>query len=213
MGNYIFDADFLVDTLNQRVKKRRINDFGKQIIPYLIKKKERVFAYDFSHNRIPNLKKHEAKYYWKDVGSVSSYWQANMDLLGKKPLLDLNNRRWPIYASNLNCPGAYTIESKIENSIICEGSSILGSSIKNSILGRSVIIEDGCEIEDSIIMDFTRIKKNSRIRKTIIDRFNTIPQSKTIGHKPDQDKKKYHIDSSGIVVVGRGLRSTEFFNL
>jgi len=120
MGNYIFDADFLIDILNQRVKKRRVNDFGKQIIPYLIQKKERVFAYNFSQNKIPYLKKSEAKYYWKDVGSISAYWQANMDLLGKKPLLDLDNRHWPIYASNFNCPGAYTTESKIENSIICE---------------------------------------------------------------------------------------------
>jgi len=213
MGNYIFDAGFLLDILNQRVKKRSINDFGKQIIPYLIKKKERVFAYDFSQNRIPNLKKHEAKYYWKDVGSISSYWQANMDLLGKKPLLDLDNRRWPIHASNLNCPGAYIVESKIENSIICEGSRIFGSSLKNSILGRSVIVEDGCEIEDSIIMDFALIKKNSRIRKTIIDRFNTIAQNKIIGHNLIQDNKKYHLDPSGIVVIGRGSRGKEFLNL
>jgi len=213
MGNYIFDADFLVDILNQRVKKRRVNDFGKQIIPYLIQKKERVFAYNFSQNKIPYLKKSEAKYYWKDVGSISAYWQANMDLLGKKPLLDLDNLHWPIYASNFNCPGAYTTESKIENSIICEGSKIFSSSIKNSILGRSVIIEEGCEIEDSIIMDFTQIKKNCRIRKTIIDRFNTIPQNKIIGYNSIQDKKKYYFDSSGIVVIGRGLRGKEFFNL
>ena len=213
MGNYIFDADFLVDILNQLVKKRRINDFGKHIIPRLIKKKERIFAYDFSQNKIPYLKKHEAQYYWKDVGSVSSYWQANMDLLGKTPVLDLDNRHWPIYASNLNCPGAYTVDATIENSIICEGTKIFGSNIKNSILGKSVVVEEGCEIEDSIIMDFTRIKRHSRIRKVIIDRFNIIAQKETIGYNPDNDKKKYHLDPSGIVVVGRGLRSKEFLNL
>jgi len=213
MGNYIFDADFLVDILNQLVKKRRNNDFGKHIIPHLIKKKERIFAYDFSQNRIPYLKKHEARYYWKDVGSVFSYWQANMDLLGKTPVLDLDNRHWPIYASNLNCPGAYTVEANIENSIICEGTKIFGSKIKNSILGRAVVVEEGCEIEDSIIMDFTRIKKHARIRKVIIDRFNTIAQRETIGYDSTKDKEKYHLDPSGIVVVGRGSRSTEFLNL
>ena len=213
MGNYIFDADFLVDTLNQLVKKRRINDFGKHIIPHLIKKRERIFAYDFSQNRIPYLKKYEAKYYWKDVGSISSYWQANMDLLGKTPVLDLDNRHWPIYTSNLNCPGVYTVDAKIENSIICEGSKIFSSNIKNSILGRSVVVEEGCEIEDSIIMDFTRIKKHSHIRKAIIDRFNTIAQNKTIGFDSNKDKKRYHLDPSGIVVVGRGSRGTEFLNL
>ena len=213
MGNYIFDADFLVDILNHLVKKRRNNDFGKHIIPHLIKKKERIFAYDFSQNRIPYLKKHESRYYWRDVGSVSSYWQANMDLLGKTPVLDLDNRYWPIYTSSLNCPGAYTVGSKIENSIICEGAKVFSSNIKNSILGRAVVVEEGCEIEDSIIMDFTRIKKHSRIRKAIIDRFNTIAQKKTIGYNPKKDKEKYHLDPSGIVVVGRGLRSKEFLNL
>jgi len=213
MGNYIFDADFLVDILNQLVKKRRVNDFGTHIIPHLIKKKERIFAYDFSQNRIPYLKKYEARYYWRDIGSIPSYWQANMDLLGKKPKLDLDNRHWPIYTSNLNCPGAYTVDAKIENSIICEGTKVFGSTIKNSILGRAVVIEEGCLIEDSIIMDFTRIKKSARIRRAIIDRFNVIPQGKVIGHNPDQDKEKYYLDPSGIVVVGRGSRSTEFLNL
>ncbi len=213
MGNYIFDADFLVDILNQLVKKRKINDFGKHIIPHLIKKKERIFAYDFSGNRIPYLKKYESRYYWRDVGSVSSYWQANMDLLGKTPVLDLDNRHWPIYSSNLNCPGVYTADAKIENSIICEGTKIFGSSIKNSILGRSVVVEEGCEIENSIIMDFTRIRKRARIRKAIIDRFNTIAQNKTIGYNIDQDRRKYHLDPSGIIVVGRGLRSKEFLNV
>ena len=207
MGNYIANADFLIDVLNKIGKKRSVSDFGRDVIPYLVKKKARVFAYDFSQNKIPRLKKYEAKYYWRDVGSIASYWQANMDLLGEKPVLDLDNKYWPIYASNLYCPGAYIINAKIQNSIICEGTKVLGSTIKNSIIGRSVIIEKGCVIEDSIIMDFTRVRKSCRIRKTIVDRFNTIPPGKAIGYSVEQDKKNYHLDSSGIVVVGRGVRS------
>lgn len=207
MGNYIANADFLVDVLNKRGKKKSVTDFGRDIIPYLVNKKARVFAYDFSQNKIPGLKNYEANYYWRDVGSISSYWQANMDLLGKKPALNLDNKYWPIYASNLYCPGAYVIDSKIQNSIICEGTKIFSSVIKNSIIGRSVIIEKGSVIEDSIIMDFTRIKKACRIRKTIIDRFNTIPPNESIGYSLNDDKKKYHRDSSGIVVVERGSRS------
>lgn len=211
MGNYIFDADFLVQALNKYLQKKNINDFGKDIIPYLVKEKSRIFAYDFSQNKIPNLKNYEAKYYWRDVGSIASYWQANMDLLGRKPCLNLDNRYWPIYASNLYCPGTYTTDAKIQNSIICEGTKIFGSTIKNSIIGRSVIIEDGCFIEDSIIMDFTWIKKSCRIRKTIVDRFNTVPARKTIGYNAASDEKTYHCDPSGIVVVARGLRSFDSY--
>ena len=213
MGNYIFNADFLVSFLKQEAKKKVLHDFGRDVIPYLAKKKQGVFAYDFSKNKIPSLKKYEAPYYWKDVGSIHSYWQANMDLLGKKPPMDLDNRQWPIYASTSDSPPAYTVDSKIENSLLCAGAKVCGSTVRNSILGRSVKIEEGCLIEDSIIMDFTRIKKSSRIKKAVIDRFNVMPSGVRIGENLKGDAKNYHLDSSGIVVVKRGLRDTSHIGL
>ena len=107
MGNYIFDTDFLIDVLEGDAKRETKHDFGKDIIPYLVKKKAKVYAYDFSKNKIPSRKSYEAKYYWRDVGNLSSYWQANMDILGSRPKLSLENPAWPIYASNLDCPPAY----------------------------------------------------------------------------------------------------------
>lgn len=207
MGNYIFNADFLIQVLNQSAQSGLANDFGADIIPGLVKKGKRVFAYDFSKNRIPNLKPYEAKYYWRDVGSIESYWQANMDILGEKPVFDLDNRHWPIYSSHLECPPAYSTSSAINNSYICEGAKISGSTIKNSILGRSVIIEPDCLVEDSIIMDYTRIGRSSKIKRAIIDRYNKIPSRSRIGYIDKKDSKLYHIDSSGIVVVPRGLRA------
>ncbi|MBU1121533.1 MAG: glucose-1-phosphate adenylyltransferase [Candidatus Omnitrophota bacterium] len=211
MGNYIFNTDFLIETLENDANKDTAHDFGKDIVPYLVDKKSEVFAYDFSHNRIPSLKKHEAKYYWKDVGTIPSYWEANADLLGKYPKLDLDNQDWPIYASHLNCPPAYTIDSRIENSLICEGTRIFGSKINNSIIGRAVIIEEGCFIDNSIIMDFTHIDKESSIKGGIIDRFNTIPKKTKIGYNKEIDKEKYFVDSSGITVVRRGSRKAYYF--
>lgn len=207
MGNYIFDTEFLLDTLNRSALREDVLDFGKDIIPYLIDERKNVFAYDFSQNKIPNLKKYEAKYYWRDVGSILSYWQANMDLLGNKPKFDLDNPRWPIYASNLDCPPAYVSGGKTENSVVCEGAKIINSVVKNSIIGRSVIIEEGCHIEDSIIMDFSQITKSCRIKKTIIDRYNQIPKNTSIGYDIDVDVKTYHRDPSGITVVKRGIRT------
>jgi glucose-1-phosphate adenylyltransferase len=206
MGNYIFNTDLLIQVLEEDAKKNTSHDFGKDIIPQLVKRKVRIFAYDFSKNKIPSLKEYEAKYYWQDVGTIFSYWKANMDLLGERPKIDLNNPSWPIYASSLSCSPAYTVNSQIENSFICEGTKIFSSRIKNSIIGRRVEIFNSF-IEDSIVMDFTHIEEGCWIRKTIIDRFNTIPKNTKIGYRKNIDKKNYYLDPSGIVVVKRGSRT------
>jgi glucose-1-phosphate adenylyltransferase len=211
MGNYIFDTDLLIETLEGDAEKDTTHDFGKDIIPYLVGKGADVFAYDFSKSRIPSLNKYESKYYWKDVGTISSYQEANMDLLGNQPKLDLNNQDWPIYASNLNCPPSYICDSKIENSLICDGAKILGSTIKNSIIGHGVSIEQGSLIENAIIMDFTQIGHSSFIKNTIIDRFNTIEKHIKIGYDQEKDGNRYFVDPSGIVVVRRGSRKAYYF--
>ncbi|MCM8787815.1 MAG: glucose-1-phosphate adenylyltransferase [Candidatus Omnitrophica bacterium] len=211
MGNYIFNADFLIDVLEEDAKRKSSHDFGKDIIPYLVKKKEKIYAYDFSKNKIPCLKSYEDKYYWRDVGTIYNYFDANMDLLGKTPKLDLDNKDWPIYASNLNCPPAYIKNSQVENSLICEGSKLIGCKIKNSILGRGIVVDENCIIEDSIILDFCHIKKGSYIKRTIIDRFNFVKENTYIGYEPKKDKNNYYLDSSGIVVVKRGPRKIFYF--
>ncbi|MFH1771865.1 MAG: glucose-1-phosphate adenylyltransferase [Candidatus Omnitrophota bacterium] len=208
MGNYIFNADIIIEALEDVASKTTTHDFGKDIIPYLVRKKARVFAYDFSTNRIPSLKKHEELSYWRDVGTIQSYWQANMDILGVEPRLDLDNRMWPIYASHPDVPCAYSLDSLIDNSLIGAGSKIYRSRIKNSILGRGVCVNNGCCIENSIIMDYTVIGKNSQIKKTIIDRFNAIPRASKIGHDKKIDRRKYFLDDSGITVVKRGSRKS-----
>lgn len=208
MGNYIFDTDFLIETLEKDAQKESSHDFGKDIIPYLVNRNAKVFAYDFSQNRIPALKKYEAKYYWKDVGTISTYWESNMDLLGKRPKLDLDNQSWPIYASNLNCPPAYTTGSNIDNSLVCEGTRIFGSEVKNSILGRGIVVEQNCSIENSIILDFCHIEESCHLKGVIVDRFNTIAKNSKIGYSKEHDSSIFYVDSSGIVVVKRGSRKT-----
>lgn len=211
MGNYIFNADFLISILEEDAKRDTAHDFGRDIIPLALNYREDVYAYDFSTNRIPSLKRYEAKYYWRDVGTIFSYWQANMDLLGEKPLLDLNNQSWPIYASNLHCPPAYLLNSEIENSLICEGTRIYKSCIKNSIIGRGVVVEENSQITDSIVADFTYIGKKSTIKRAIIDRFNTLPKNSKIQTDKVTACKDYYVDPSGIVVIPRGRRKLLYF--
>ncbi|MBN2484169.1 MAG: glucose-1-phosphate adenylyltransferase [Candidatus Omnitrophica bacterium] len=209
MGNYIFNTDVLVQALEENAHKETSHDFGKDVIPALLKRGANIYAYDCSCNLIPGLKPYEERFYWKDVGTIESYWKAHMDLLTGEPRLDLNNRDWPIYGVRLHCPPALIDNSNITNSMICEGSKIVSSTVKNSILGRSVTIEPGCHIEDSIILDFTHIGAASKITRTIVDRFNTIEKGTHIGGTAGCGP--YHQDPSGIVVVRRGSRKSYYF--
>ena len=211
MGNYVFNADVLIEALEKMSPEITTYDFAKDIIPHLVDIGVKVSAYDFSNNRIPGLKKYEESFYWRDLGTIKSYWEANIDLLGKRPRLQLDNSDWPIYASNLNTPPAYIVDSMVDNSLISEGTRICGTKINNSIIGRNVKIDEGCAITDSIIMDFTHIKRGCKIKKAIVDRFNVIDRNSYIGFNRELDRKKYFVDNSGIVVIKRGSRKAFYY--
>ncbi len=202
MGNYIFNMDVLLNAL-RRAERKKQHDFGAHIIPDLVET-GRLFAYNFGENTIPDTKPYEEKGYWRDVGKIKAYFDANMDLLGEEPLFDLNNKMWPIHPISTDEPSAKILKGEITNSIIAEGTIINGARIKNSIIRKGVIIEDGVQIEDSIIMDDVVIKKNVRLKKVIVDKLNVIPGGESIGFDPRRDRFLCHIDSSGIAVIPRG---------
>ena len=210
MGNYIFKADVLIAALEEDVKRSDSNhDFGKDIIPGLIEN-AKVYAYDFNNNRLPGISSKEEKAYWRDVGTLESFYNAHMNLLGENPKLDLNNTRWPVYSGGFQGPSTRVNNSTIVNSLVGEGCVIGNAKITNSILGRSVVVEDGVKIEGSIIMDNTIIKKDCKIKKAIIDRFNLIKAKTSIGHKVEKDKENHFVSDSGIVVIKRGPRQAAF---
>ena len=205
MGNYLFSRGSLVDILLDVAKRRTDHDFGRTVIPELFPH-ARVYAYDFQANEVPGLKPYEERGYWRDVGTIESYWQAHMDLLGESPRLDLDNPAWPIVASRHHGPAARILGGEVENMQIGEGSVIRQARVKNSILGRGVRVEDGCVVEDSIVMDMTRLEKGVRLSRVIVDRFNHLERGTSIGEDPEADARRYHVDRSGIVVVPRGGR-------
>jgi glucose-1-phosphate adenylyltransferase len=210
MGNYIFDAKLLSRILKDEFEDLPGLDFGKNILP-AVYKKHRVFAYDFPSQKLPGIKSYEKPGYWQDVGTIEALWNSNMDLLGSKPKLNLANSEWPIHSGSYNSPPTKYVSSDVHDSMISDGCIIEHASIKKSILGRGVIVHDKCEIEDSIIMDGCEIKQGAKLKKVIVDRFNTIKPRETIGFKPEFDMQKYHLDSSGIVVLPRG-RTTKFLD-
>ena len=205
MGNYLFSRQALVDALLVDARRSTDHDFGRSIIPELVPT-GRVFAYDFQKNEVPGVKPYEEPGYWRDVGTIESYWEAHMDLLGESPRFDLDNRYWPIRTGTHAGPPARFIGGEVENAQVAEASLVKRATIRNSILGRSVWVNEGAVIEDSIVMDYTTVGKGARLRRAIIDRFNIIPADSEIGFDPALDRRRYHLDASGLVVVPRGGR-------
>jgi glucose-1-phosphate adenylyltransferase len=205
MGNYLFSRQALVEALLADARRSTDHDFGRSIIPELVET-GRVFAYDFQTNDVPGVKPYEEQGYWRDVGTIESYWESHMDLLGESPRFDLDNGQWPIRTGPHPGPPARFIGSDIDNGQVGEGSLIKRAIVRNSILGRSVWVNEGAVIEDSIIMDHTTVGKGARLRRAIVDRFNIIPADTEIGYDAEEDRRRYHVDRAGIVVVPRGGR-------
>ena len=183
MGIYIFKKDALVrELIADEADKNSVNDFGKNIIPKMLAEKRRMFAYQFDG-------------YWKDVGTVTSLWEANMDLLGDKPVLDLDDASFKIYSRNQPLPPSYMGETgRFINSIMTTGCEIHGTVI-NSVLGEGVTVAQGAVIENSIIMQGSKIGKNVKISYGMIDENVVIEDKVTIG-----DEKS---DKTKIALVGR----------
>lgn len=205
MGNYLFNADVLVQLLEDEANRNPDMDFdfGKSILPK-VHGKLKVFAYDFATNVLPGIKAYEEQGYWRDVGTIRAFYESNMDILGARPKLNLNNRKWFIHSGRYDGPPAKVLDGKLQNAIIGDGSFVRNATIKNSILGRGVHVHDDAVIEDSIIMDFCKVRAGAKLKRVVVDRFNEIPAGEMIGHDPKKDEQKYHVDKSGIVVLQRG---------
>lgn len=191
MGIYIFNWDVLKKYLiEDEIKENSSHDFGKDIIPELLKNNQNMYAYRF-------------KGYWRDVGTIESLWQANMDLLEESPELDLYDRDWKVYSEDVNHPPHYLSEtSSVKSALINEGCVVHGD-VENTILFQSVKIGRNSVIRDSLIFPNVEIGENVVIEKAIIGENSIIRNGKTIHQNSDDYKKVRHeISSTGIVVIG-----------
>ncbi|MDW7997889.1 MAG: glucose-1-phosphate adenylyltransferase [Thermodesulfovibrio sp.] len=210
MGNYIFNTDILIDAL-VRAEKKKQHDFGAHVIPDLVGMKCRVYAYDFAKNEIPGIQSYEERGYWRDVGTISAYFDAHMDMLGEKPVFEIFNRMWPIHPIKYEGPHVKILDGEIKNSVIAEGALIAGGKIENSFIRSNTIIEKGAEIRDCIIMDDVVIKRNSKLYRVIVDKKNVVYEGEKIGFSPEQDRFRCHIDSSsGICILPRAARYNDW---
>lgn len=201
MGNYIFNTDVLVKALREGNLLGE-KDFGKHMLPRLIQTK-RVFAYNFCNNRIPGIRDYEEPNYWRDVGTIDAYFQAHQDSLGVEPKFDMFNPKWRIGANNYQGPSPRFFNAEIDNSIVSSGCLVKGARIRNSIIRSEVLLED-VELDECIIMDYSVLRQGVRLKRVIVDRYNTIEAGACIGYDTQADRQRFTVTDSGIVVLPRG---------
>ena len=204
MGVYVFKVNILLKIIKEMGEKRLDNtDFGKHVIPYMIKEGYDVFSFRYEDEN------QKDKPYWVDVGTLDSYYAASMDLLNVNPHFNMYDSNWPLRSQQIQSPPAKTISHEGErvgrayNSLVTDGTVISGGLVERSILGPLVRVNSYAYITDSIIMDRCNIGRHARIRRAIIDKNVTIPEGYEIGFDLEGDKKKFTVTDSGIVVIGK----------
>jgi len=209
MGNYIFPTRKLIEVLQEGKKCHEDLDFGKHVIPMMLENGDRVFAYNFNDNVIPGMKPEE-RGYWRDVGTLDAYYEANMDLVKVSPQLNLYNYKWPILTNQGNLPPAKTVFDEDDrrgqniDSYVCAGCITSGSTVRGSILGPRCKINSYSLVEDSILFENVTVGRHVKIRKAIIDKNVLIPDGAQIGYDLEVDRLQgYTVTESGIVVVPR----------
>jgi len=208
MGIYLFKKNILKEELEEDANKETDHDFGKNIIPQMLKKSRKVFVYNFGdENRKP--------LYWRDIGTRDAYYQANMDLIKPDCQFDLFDRSWPIRTYQEQFPpvkAEYFGKQKnvcvnsIVNSLISGGCIIRGGAVQRSILSPNVCIEDNAEVSDSILMEGVIVEKGCKIKNAIIDKDVTISADTIIGYDKEADMKKFTSTTSGIVLVEKKMK-------
>ena len=201
MGIYIFDMDVLVPALEEDARGPSSHDFGKDIIPALLKKAP-VLAYRFYDENKKSSK------YWRDIGTLDAYFDANMDLCHVNPEFNLYDPEWPLRTHQIQAPPAKFVFAddgkrcgQALDSIISAGCIISGSRVAGSVLCPNVRVHSFCDIDQSILMPGVRVGRHARIKRAIIDRDVFIPRGAVIGYDHDEDRLRHTVTESGIVVV------------
>jgi glucose-1-phosphate adenylyltransferase len=206
MGNYIFSTDVLLRELyDDGEKENSSHDFGRDILPGLIGRIE-MFAYDFQSNRIPGDPTGQVAY-WRDVGTIDAYYEANMDLKNVVPSLNLYNWDWPIITANYPDPPAKLVfdddsrRGVAIQSVLCGGCIVAGGFVKDSVLGRNVFVDAGAEVKESILFDNVYVGRGARIHRGIIDKNVRIAPGDHIGHDLARDALRHTVSEGGVTVV------------
>lgn len=206
MGIYVFDTYALMDVLEKNARMANEHDFGKNIIPSMVESHS-VYAYPFVDEN-----KNEANY-WRDVGTLDSYWEANMDLVSVNPIFNLYDKEWPVRTYQQQYPPAKTVFAGgddgqrvglVLDSIVSNGCIISGGRVQNSVLSPGVKVNSYSEVRESILFEGVQVGRRAKIRRAIIDKNVTVPPGAVIGYDLQDDRKRFTVSKRGVVVIPRG---------
>ncbi|MCU1509928.1 MAG: glgC [Glaciihabitans sp.] len=211
MGNYVFDAQVLMDAvIRDGVNNESNHDMGGDIVPDFVSRGE-AGVYDLNRNIVPGSIARD-RFYWRDVGTIESFYDAHQDLISALPIFNLYNREWPIFSSQLNSPPAKFVRDGKGNlgttidSIVSLGTLISGAHIERSVIGSWCTIESGASVVDSVVFERVMIHPDATVRRAILDKDVVIDAGTTVGVDANADRARgFTVTDSGITVVGKGV--------
>ena len=217
MGNYIFNSKFLVrELLSDSKLDNSHHDFGRDILPSIYNRHP-VYVYDFNENRIKG-ENDASRGYWKDVGTLEAYYEANMDCCAVSPIFNLYNNKWPLRTINWNLPPAKFVFGENDpegrkgaafDSIVCEGVILSGGTVNHSILSPGCNIHSHAQITDSILFPNVDVGRGARIHKAIIEKGVKLPPNFQVGFDAEKDQERFHVTEDGIVVIAKDTHIQE----
>ncbi len=209
MGIYVFEMDFLADQLRRdAADKGSSRDFGKDIIPYIVTHGKAV-AHRFTHSCVRSV--HESQAYWRDVGTIDAYWEANIDLTDVLPALDLYDHDWPIWTYSEVTPPAKFVHDEegrrgqAAASLVSGGCIVSGASLRRSLLFTGVRVNSYSFVDEAVVLPQVQVGRNARLRKVVIDRGVEIPEGLVVGEDPELDAKRFRRTDSGVCLITRAM--------
>nr|WP_244979548.1 glucose-1-phosphate adenylyltransferase [Corynebacterium freneyi] len=205
MGNYVFTTDALIEAIKRDSENEDSNhDMGGDIIPMLVAEGE-AYVYDFKDNYVAGETERD-KGYWRDVGTIDAFYEANMDLISVHPVFNLYNKKWPIHTfADENLPPAKFTQGGIaQASMVGAGCIVSGGTVRNSVLSTGVVVEDGATVEGSVLFPGVRIGRGAVVRHAILDKNVVVGDGEIIGVDAERDAQRFKISPGGVVTVGKG---------
>ena len=204
MGNYVFTREALMDALATDAKdEESAHDMGGDIMPMMVRR-DSAFVYDFADNDVPGAEERD-RGYWRDVGTIDAYYEAQMDLVAVHPIFNLYNQHWPIYTHHQQFPPAKFVQGGLaQESIVDAGTIVSGATVRQSVLSPNVRVRDGSYIEGSVLMDGVRVGRGAVVRHAILDKNVVVPDGAHIGVDAETDRGRYHLSDNGVAVLGKG---------
>ena len=214
MGNYVFSAQALIDAIeHDGTLPDSTHDMGGDIIPYMVQRQD-AGAYDFTFNQIPGSTERDHSY-WRDVGTIDSYYEAHMDLISVMPVFNLYNSEWPIHTQQVNLPPAKFVhdgegnQGRTTDSIVSLGTVISGGVVERSVLSPNVRVHSRAQVSDSVLLDDVQVGRDCTVRRAILDKSVVVADGASIGVDRERDLARgFTVSDTGITVVAKGVLVT-----